>query len=146
MKAVTIKCRDLMVGDWIVNQNGFPMQIIAVDEDNAYACEGNEKGPWIFGDDEDYKPEPIKITEDILKENKWEVQGYTLLQSEHYYVKDESGNHLLWSNGTLSIWLTYEESNDGVFSDVTLPCKYVHQLQQALRIAGLTDMANNFKV
>ena len=135
-----------MVGDWVVNQNGSLMQIVAVDEDNAYACEGNEERPWIFGDNEDYKPEPIEITEDILKENKWEVQGYTLLQSEHYYVKDESRNHLLWSNGTLSIWLAYGESNDGVFSDVTLPCKYVHQLQQALRLAGMTDMANNFKV
>ena len=135
-----------MVRDWVANRNGSPMQIVAVDEDNAYACEDNEERPWIFGDDEDYKPEPIEITEDILKENKWEVQGYTLLQSEHYYVKDESRNHLLWSNGTLSIWLAYGESNDGVFSDVTLPCKYVHQLQQALRLAGMTDMANNFKV
>ena len=135
-----------MVGDWVANRNGSPMQIVAVDEDNAYACEDNEERPWIFGDDEGYEPQPIEITEDILKENKWEVQGYTLLQSEHYYVKDESGNHLLWSNGTLSIWLAYGESNDGVFSDVTLPCKYIHQLQQALRIAGLTDMANNFKV
>ena len=135
-----------MVGDWIANQNGSPMQIVAVDEDNAYACKDNEERPWIFGDDEDYKPQPIEITEDILKENKWEVQGYTLLQSEHYYVKDESGNHLLWSHGTLSIWLAYGESNDGVFSDVTLPCKYIHQLQQALRLAGMTDMANNFKV
>ena len=135
-----------MVGDWVANRNGSPMQIVAVDEDNAYACEGNEERPWIFGDYEDYEPQPIEITEDILKENKWEVQGYTLLQSEHYYVKDESGNHLLWSHGTLSIWLAYGEANDGVFSDVTLPCKYIHQLQQALRLAGITDMANNFKV
>lgn len=135
-----------MVGDWVTNQNGSLMQVVAVDEDNAYACEGNEKGPWIFGDDEGYKPQPIEITEDILKENKWEVQGYTLLQSEHYYVKDESGNHLLWSHGTLSIWLACGEANDGVFSDVTVPCKYVHQLQRALRLAGLNEMANNFKV
>ena len=135
-----------MVGDWVANRNGSPMQIVAVDEDNAYACESNEERPWIFGNDEDYKPQPIEITEDILKENKWEVQGYTLLQSEHYYVKDESRNHLLWSHGTLSIWLACGEANDGVFSDVTLPCKYVHQLQQALRLAGMTDMANNFKV
>ena len=146
MKSVKIRCKALMVGDYAANRNGSPMQIVAVDEDNAYACEGNEERPWIFGDYEGYEPQPIEITEDILKENKWEVQGYTLLQSEHYYVKDESGNHLLWSHGTLSIWLAYGESNDGVFSDVTLPCKYVHQLQQALRLAGMTDMANNFKV
>ena len=146
MKEITIKCRDLMVRDWCCDRHGFPMRITNVGDDYAYATfEGNEGDPWEF-DDKDDQPRPIEITDDILKENKWEVQGYTLLQSEHYYVKDESRNHLLWSHGTLSIWLAYGESNDGVFSDVTLPCKYVHQLQQALRLAGMTDMANNFKV
>ena len=146
METETIWCRALMVGDWIVNQNGSPMQIVAVDEDNAYACKDNEEGPWIFGDDEGYEPKPIEITDDIMRKNNWKVQGYTLLLSEHYYVKDEGGNHLLWSHGTLSIWLAYEESNDGVFSDVTVPCKYVHQLQQVLRLIGLSDIADNFKV
>ena len=122
------------------------MQIVAVDEDNAYAYEGNEEHPWIFGDDEGYEPQPIEITDDIMRKNNWEVQGYTLLQNEHYYVKDEGGNHLLWSHGTLSIWLACGEANDGVFSDVTAPCKYAHQLQQALRLVGLNEMANNFKV
>ena len=146
MDAVKIRCRDLMVGDWITNRNGFPMQITNVGEDYAYATfEGNEGDPWEF-DDKDDQPQPIEITEDILKQNNWEVQGYTLLPNEHYYVKDEDGNHLLWSNGTLSIWLDYGDANDGVFSDVTVPCKYVHQLQQVLRLVGLTDMANNFKI
>ena len=146
MDAVKIRCRDLMVGDWITNRNGFPMQITNVGEDYAYATfEGNEGDPWEF-DDKDDQPQPIEITEDILKQNNWEVQGYNLLPNEHYYVKDEDGNHLLWSNGTLSIWLDYGDANDGVFSDVTVPCKYVHQLQQVLRLVGLTDMANNLKI
>ena len=146
MDAVKIRCRDLMVGDWITNRNGFPMQITNVGEDYAYATfEGNEGDPWEF-DDKDDQPQPIEITEDILKQNNWEIQGYTLLPNEHYYVKDEDGNHLLWSNGTLSIWLAYGDANDGVFSDVTVPCKYVHQLQQVLRLVGLTDMANNLKI
>ena len=90
-----------MVGDWCCSGHGFPMQITNVGEDYAYATfEGNEGDPWEF-DDKDDQPEPIEITEDILKQNNWEVQGYTLLPSEHYYVKDEDGNHLLWSNGTL---------------------------------------------
>ena len=41
MKTVIIKCRDLMVGDWVANRNGSPMQLVAVNEDNAYAYEGN---------------------------------------------------------------------------------------------------------
>ena len=48
MDAVKIRCRALMVGDWIANRNGSPMQIVAVDEDNAYAYEGNEERSYIF--------------------------------------------------------------------------------------------------
>ena len=46
MKAATIKCRELMVGDWIANENKFPMQITNVGEDYAYATfEGLEGDP-----------------------------------------------------------------------------------------------------
>ena len=141
-----MKCKELQIGDWIQDKNGNPMQIIGVGDDYAYATfEGNEGDPWEFNDKDD-KPCAIEITEDTLKQNKWEVQGYALLPSEHYFVKDDGGNHLLWSHGTLSIWLACGEANDGVFSDVVLPCKYVHQLQQALRLAGLSEIADNFKV
>lgn len=141
-----MKCHDLMVWDWITNRNGFPMQITNVGEDYAYATfEGNEGDPWEF-DDKDDQPQPIEITDDILRKNKWEVQGYTLLPSEHYYVKYEGRNYLLLSQGTLSTRIACGEANNGVFSAVTFPCKYVHQLQQVLRLAGLMDMANNFKV
>ena len=146
MKTETIRCRDLMVGDWCCDHHGFPMQITNVGDDYAYATfEGNEGDPWEFNDKDD-QPCAIEITDDILKQNKWEVQGYALLPSEHYFVKDDGGNHLLWSHGTLSIWLACGEDNDGVFSDVVLPCKYVHQLQHALRLCGLDELADKFKV
>ena len=146
MNAAKFKCRGLVVGDWITNRNGFSMQITNVGEDYVYATfEGNEGDPCEFND-KDNQPQPIEITEDILKKNNWKVQGYTLLPNEHYYVKDEGGNYLLLSQGALSARLTCREANDEVFSVVTFPCKYVHQLQQVLRLVGLTDMANNFKV
>ena len=154
METVKIRCKDLMCGDWVANRNGSPMQIVAVDEDNAYACEGNEaygcegneERPWIFGDDEGYEPQPIEITEDILKENKWEVRGYTLLPDEHYCVIYLDKYILLWSPRVLSIWFDNESYNNGVIADIIVPCKYVHQLQKVLRLAGMTDLANNFKI
>ena len=146
METVKIRCKTLCVGDWVANRNGSPMQIVAVDEDNAYACEGNEERPWIFGDDEGYEPQPIEITEDILKENKWEVRGYTLLPDEHYCVKYIGKYCFIWSLGTLSIWFDHKHYNDGVIADIIVSCKYVHQLQQVLRLAGMTEMANNFKI
>lgn len=132
-----------MVKDWVANQYGTPIQIYSTGDNGAYANTGDTL--WVFEDNE-YKPQPIEITEDILRKNKWEVQGYTLSPSEHYYVKDEGRNHLIWSYGILSILLNYEKDDDRVFSDIVIPVKYVHQLQQVLRIAGMTELANNFKV
>ena len=135
-----------MVGDWCCSGHGLPMQITNVGEDYAYATwEANEGDPWEF-DDKDEQPQPIEITEDILKENKWKVQGYTLLPNEHYYVKDEGRNYLLLSQGTLSARLACGETNDGVFSVVTFPCKYVHQLQNVLHLYGRDELADNFKI
>ena len=141
-----MKCKEFQIFDWIQDHNGFQWQIICVGDDYAYATfEDNEGDPWEFNDKDD-QPCAIEITEDTLKQNKWEVQGYALLPSEHYFVKDDGGNHLLWSHGTLSIWLACGEDNDGGFLDVVLPCKYVHQLQHALRLCGLDELADKFKV
>ena len=141
-----MKCQELQICDWCCDKHGFPMRITNVGEDYAYATfEGNEGDPWEF-DDKDDQPQAIEITEDILKQNNWKVQGYTLLPNEHYYVKDEGGNYLLLSQGTFSARLACREANDWVFSSVTVTCKYVHQLQQVLRLVGMTDTANNFKV
>ena len=146
MKTETIRCRDLMVGDLCCDQHGFPMQITNVGDDYAYATfEGNEGDPWEF-DDKDDQLQPIEITEDILKKNKWEVRSYTLLPDEHYCVIYVDKYILLWSPGVLSIWFDKEYYNNGVIADMSVPCKYVHQLQKVLRLAGMTDMANNFKV
>ena len=149
MDKATIRCRDLMVGDWITNRNGFPMQITNVGEDYAYATwEGNEGDPWEF-DDKDDQPHPIEITRELLKANGWEEHSYYSSfhkLSNYLFMKDKNGNHLDLIHGTLAIWNDHEPDNDGVYSDILIPIKYVHQLQQALRLAGMTDMANNFKI
>ena len=150
MSTETIQCRDLMVGDWVVNQNGSLMQIVAVDEDNAYACEGNAERPWIFGDDEDYKPEPIILTPEILEKNRWQSfvpTAYTCCQN-HLSIKNEGDIHIVWNwdEGTLSIWINYSLDEEGTNPNLIAPVKYVHDLQDALRLVGLNEIANNFKV
>ena len=136
-----------MYGDWCRDGHGFPMQITNVGDDYAYATwEGNEGDPQEF-DDKDEQPCAIEITAEILKNNGWEEQEYTALPSEHFYVKTESGKHFLWSYGMLSLWYIYDgEINYRVRPDMEMLVKYVHQLQQVLRLFGLTELANNFKV
>ena len=123
------------------------MQITNVGEDYAYATwEGNEGDPWEY-DDKDDQPCAIEITRDILKKNGWMERPLILsLDSSvltYYFVKDEEDTHLEFKRDTLTIWFNYETGN---YLDIAIPIKYVHQLQQALRLAGLTDMANNFKI
>ena len=148
MNAVKIKCRDLMVGDWITNRNGFPMQVTNVGAGYAYTtAAGYEGDVWVVND-KGNKPQPIEITDELLQDNGWEVKSHNFPYGikDYFAVKDEGTNHLEWKSGTLNIWLDYEKDNDGVYSDILVPCKYVHQLQQVLRLAGMTELANNFKM
>ena len=146
-----MKCNELQVWDWITDNNGFQWQIICVGDDYAYAtCEGNEGDPWEF-EDKDDQPQPISLTNDILKKNGWEMESYMLppyasFIRTYYFTKDEGYTHLELKGNTLKIWFNYEKGNDGVSPDIVIPVKYVHQLQRALRLAGMTDLANNFKV
>lgn len=142
-------CKELQIGDWITDNHGFRWQITVVGDDYAYATfEGNEGDPWEF-DDKDDQPHPIEITRELLKANGWEEHSYYSSfhkLSNYFFMKDKNGNHLDLIHETLAIWNGHEPDNDGVYSDILIPIKYVHQLQQVLRLAGMTDMANNFKV
>ena len=133
-----------MYGDWCHNGHGYPMQITNIGDDYTYATfEGFD---WEL-DDKDFPPCAIEITEELLKANGWDVYRYKIEDAiPTFCYKEENGNHLEWRLGTLSIWIDYEENSDGVYSDILVPCTYVHQLQQVLRLAGMTELANNFKV
>ena len=139
-----MKCKELMVGDFCRSGHGLPMQITNVGDDYAYATfEGNEGDPWEF-DDKDGQPQPIEITGDLLKANGWsEYKCYNIM--EPYYVKDEGEYRLMWDLGILTIRPTYKKYDGGIYADC-LPIKYVHQFQHVLRLAGMTELANNFKI
>lgn len=143
-----MKCKELMYGDWVAcEKNSYPMQITNVGDDYVYATfEGLEGDPWEF-DDKDYQPSPIEITNELLVANGWDVHHYKIEDAiPTFCSKEENRNYLEWKNGDLYIWFDYGKDYDEVYSDILVPCKYVHQLQQVLRLAGMIDMANNFKL
>lgn len=124
-----MKCRELQFGDWCCNEHGFPMQITNVGEDYAYATwEDNEGDSWEF-DDKDDQPEPIPLTHEILEKNGW------WFDTEDTWRHDEVNFTIEKWNGR---YQCYDINQIKLYS--------VHQLQQVLRLAGLTDMANNFKI
>ena len=132
METVKIRCKTLCVGDWVANRNGSPMQIVAVDEDNAYACEGNEERPWIFGDDEGYEPEPIELTPEILEKNGWK-------ESEYWHEYKDGEN-------IIQCCLPDMRGRINGIEIENFKCEYVHQYQHALRLCGLNELADNFKI
>ena len=137
MKTVTIRCRALMVGDWCCDRHGFPMQITNVGDDYAYATfEGNEGDPWEF-DDKDDQPEPIPLTPEILEKN-----GFIKVNSQRYdygypdtdcYIKVNPKKNMIHTNG--------RNANSNLYSH-----SFVHELQRALRLCGLNELADNFKI
>ena len=148
---MALSVKDLMYGDWCCNKHGFPMQITNVGEDYAYATfEGLEGYPWEF-DNKGDQPCAIEITPELLEANGWKRESYMMPPFDsfvrtYYFVKDEGNTHLELKSNTLTIWFDYKENSDGVYSDILIPVKYVHQLQQVLRLAGMSELANNFKV
>ena len=129
MNTETIRCRDLMVGDWCCDQHGFPMQITNVGDDYAYATfEGNEGDPWEY-DDKDDQPRPIVLTPEILEKNGW---WYNV---EDMWLHEEVGFFIEKFNGRFQCYDINQIKLDSV-----------HELQQTLRLCGLNELADNFKI
>ena len=132
-----MKCKELMVGDFCRSGHGLPMQITNVGNDYAYATfEGNEGEPWVF-DDKDEQPQPIPLTPEILEKN-----GFIKVNSQRYdygnpdtdcYVKVNPKKNMIHVNG--------RNANSNLYSH-----SFVHELQRALRLCGLDELADNFKV
>ena len=118
-----------MVGDWITDNHGFQWQITVVGDDYAYATfEGNEGDPWEFNDKDD-RPEPIPLTPEILEKNGWWYDSDDMWQHEEvgFYIEKWNGRFQCYD-----------------INDIKLDS--VHQLQQTLRLCGLNELADNFKI
>lgn len=122
-----MKCQVILIGDW-VQINGIPRKIQAIDIADA---EIQADGEVFYVGEDRYssgdKIDGVPITCEILEKN-------------------EDGIHFIWKRGTLSIWLDDEKYNERRCQNVIIPVKYVHQVQQVLRVIGLDELANNFKI
>ena len=124
-----MKCRELMVNDWVANQYGTPIQIYSTGDNGAYANTGDTL--WVFEDNE-YKPQPIPLTPEILEKNGW--------KEAQFWHEYQDGKNTIQS---------CLPDMRGIINGVEIQhfkCEYVHQYQHLLRLCGLDDLADNFKV
>ena len=121
-----------MIGDWCCDGNGFPMQITNVGEDYAYATfEGDEGDPWEFNDKDD-QPQPIPLTPEILEKNGWKETAYW-----HEYQDNKN---------VIQCCLPELRGKINGIEVEHFKCEYVHQYQHLLRLCGLDELADNFKI
>lgn len=157
-----MKLKDYMIGDWILSEYDFPMQVASVGKDYLYAdFYGNEGDVFEF--DEKFLPKPIPLTEEILKTNDFRY-GLTTDQEDMLACIGEScetHNSWVWENengGVVSISFPTESDGGQLYchndhknecidtSYNWLKTIYIHQLQHALHLCGLDNLADNFKI
>lgn len=151
-----MKANDLMIGDWVQDRHG---DFIQVREILGDGINGEWDGGECYGV-EAYidEIELIPITSEILKKNGW---YWGLTSDEEDIVSLFEGaydEHWVYDEGAGEISLIFPEDTDGGLLKIddqkfnrhlnflwndTL---YVHELQRALRLCGLDELAENFKV
>lgn len=120
-----------MVGDWIADEYGFPMQVTTVGKDYLYADFEDNEGDVFEFDDKDCKPYPMLLVDEFFERNNFDVD--VLVWSKESNVHDVDGK-----NGYI---IAIKLSNIPISK-----VYYVHELQQLLRLGGYTEIANNVKV
>ena len=122
-----MEATELMIGDWVgVFDEGIMKDCRQVDWIRTGEIGMRYHKVWAIG-----CIEPIPLTPEILEKNGWNHSNrlmITRIDDNDFYWSEELGR-ILYKN-------QYNMCN----------CKYVHNLQHALRLCGLDELADNFKI
>ena len=136
----TLKISDLSVGDWVRVINQFNAQIDGYHSGSGSLSLKTRQGNLVHYRLEDIRP--IPITAEILEKNGWSADGmYAFLCiDEHRHLEYYYHEHRL-----RKYYCGVDESqNHAKVNDITFAvhCYSVHQLQHALRLAGVDKEIN----
>lgn len=128
---------ELIIGDWVTGKKWRekPFQIIRI----------NDNGKFIYGKTTDSivgpflveELEPIPLTLEILKINGFEQN---VDNEDRYSFEDTT---IIFKHDTEYMFSASVNGSNGM---LYLCANYVHELQHALKICGLNDLVDNFKV
>ena len=126
-----MKTTDLMIGDWVLAK-GKPTRVEDVDESEGINRE------WIAGCEDGgcipmEKIEPIPLTPEILKKNYGKEMRVGISDKPCWGEMGAIWSTMLWKCEN-SFWLEVSTIADGFVKKHIL---YVHELQHALRLAGI---------
>lgn len=141
--------KELMIGDWVYVSENFTQKyhkVRYIDADGVVGCLFvNEYGIECKSAPIMDCVQPIPLTKEILEKNGFVYEeDYDAFIDEKAYIRiniptetDGAEVSISYSGsgyGELSFFPTYNEQF------------YVHELQHALRLCGLNDLADNFKI
>lgn len=134
-----MKINELMIGDWVLF-NGNPKKVTSLfvtdlGVDQIYVFEKTCQ----VGTISEYV-EPIPLTAEILEKN-----GFKKTTDEKYCMCDDY-YELSAEEYSDSIWLICCADLECNLPVQKVMVSYVNQLQQFLRLCGLSDLADNFKI
>ena len=148
----TLKISDLSVGDWVKVKKCayFPLdkpnnfisnyaKITAIEDENCTIWLKTNVGEFCASLK---NVEPIPITAEILEKNGWSSDGmYAFLRiDEHRHLEYYYHEHRLRKYYCgVDEWQNHAKVNDITFA---VHCYSVHQLQHALRLAGVDKEIN----
>lgn len=128
-----MKVNELMIGDWVMNPNDGKCYKIHT----VTACEQTRlSNPYSLTDLEFHLGEPIPLTAEILEKNGFVFRGDNDTMYGEYYLHNQSTFAIKMFNGYLV----------GMCMGEDLEFDYVHELQHALRLCGLNELADTFKI
>ena len=138
-----MKVTELMIGDWAIF-NGNPLKVQAIDSrDSEIVAEDGifctEESRWAYTAD---KVEGIPLTPEILEKN-----GFGFVKSSD--TDSVWNGQWIYKGLELATCCLNRDDNWPCFiniDDSNIKCEYVHQLQHALRLCKLDELADNFKV
>ena len=128
-----MKAADLMMGDWVgrvFNDKRIIEDYRQVDWIRTGEIGMRYQKVWSIG-----CIEPIPLTSEILEKN-----GFWVMEN----VNNGAEEYIAYA--TAGLMFHYNRDNDYYFPNTPISWKYVHELQHALRLCGLDELADNFKI
>lgn len=125
-----MKCKELMINDWVSDKYGYLMQITVIGD--GYVSFEDDEGNLCQLDDKCNQPEPIPLTYEILKKNGW--------KDAEFWCEYQEGNN------SIQACLPDMRGRINGIEIEHFKCECVHQYQHLLRLCGLDELADNFKI
>lgn len=127
-----IHATELMIGDWVFDERFNKYHKVDLENDFHFICSGET----CF--------KPILLTPEILEKNGFSLErdgAYTYYDDVH--IPEQQYIAVLFRHNLTVRHIEIKRMRCHTNYDELI---YVHQFQQALRLCGLNELADNFKV